>query len=75
MIGNNMLRMRNDEHGSPYDRGTADSWYRRPRQPHFYPHGTYNGKAVTVNEMADVEIDAYNKGYDDNEASGGHKEW
>ena len=24
-------------HGSPFDRGSADSWYRRPRDPHFLP--------------------------------------
>ena len=22
-------------HGGPYDRGSADSYYRRPRNPHF----------------------------------------
>lgn len=70
-----MLRMQNETHGSPFDRGSADSWYNRPRKPHFYPHGTYNGNAVTEFEMSPEEIDAYHRGYDENEASGGKKEW
>jgi len=24
-------------HGSPFDRGAADSWYSRPQEPHWYP--------------------------------------
>ena len=39
-----MLRMANETHGSPFDRGSADSWYGRERKPHFYPNGTYNGR-------------------------------
>ena len=38
-------------------------------------HTSIHMAPIMVNEMSDVEIDAYNKGYDDNEASGGHKEW
>jgi hypothetical protein len=60
-------------HGGPYDRGAADSWYQRPRSPHKYPNGTYNGPEVT--ELTEEEIEAYHAGYDDNEESGGHKDW
>lgn len=63
-----MLRMANEEHGSPFDRGSADSWYGRERKPHFYPHGTYNGNPVTEYEMSPQEIEAYNRGFDENEA-------
>ena len=41
-----MLRMADEIHGSPFDRGSADSWYSRERKPHFYPNGTYNGNPV-----------------------------
>ena len=61
------------KHGSLYDRGGADSYYGRRRDPHWYPDGTYNGEkvpAVTAEEIAE-----YNAGYDDNEASGNKKEW
>ena len=27
-------------HGSPFDRGTADSYYHRGEQAHWYPNGT-----------------------------------
>jgi hypothetical protein len=33
-------------HGSPFDRGAADSWYSRPQEPHWYPEGTYRGKRI-----------------------------
>lgn len=62
-----------NKHGCLYDRGGADSYYGRRRDPHWYPDGTYNGEkvpAVTAEEIAE-----YNAGYDDNEASGNKKEW
>ena len=31
-------------HGSPFDRGGADSYYRRGFDPHWYPGGTYQGE-------------------------------
>lgn len=62
-----------DWHGSPYDRGTADSYYGRGRNPHYYPEGTYNGQEVT--DLTPEELEAYNAGYDDNESSGDKKDW
>ena len=29
-------------HGGPYDRGSADSYYNRPRRPHYYKGDTPN---------------------------------
>ena len=60
-------------HGGPYDRGAADSYYHRPRSPHKYPNGTYNGPEVT--DLTPEELEAYNAGYDDNEANGDKKDW
>ena len=50
-------------HGSPYDRGHADAYYGRARDPHKYPDGTYNGDKIT--DLTPEELEAYNAGYDD----------
>jgi len=62
-------------HGSPYDRGAADSYYARSKNPHFYPNGTYNNPLVMKGFMTSKEIEDYNKGYDDNERDGHFKDW
>jgi hypothetical protein len=60
-------------HGNAFDRGSADSYYGRPRQPHYYPKGTYKGEAVT--KLTDAELEAYHAGYDYNEQQGDKKNW
>jgi hypothetical protein len=62
-------------HGSPYDRGSADSYYRRGRTPHWYPNGTGNWPRIEAKNMTPDEIEAYNAGYDDNEDEGNFKDW
>ena len=62
-------------HGSPFDRGSADSWYNRPRSPHWYPEGTYNGERIGKEQMTPAEVQAYLAGYQWNEQFGGKKEW
>lgn len=62
-------------HGSPYDRGSADSYYRRGRNPHYYVGGTGSSERVTEKDMTPDEIVAYHAGYDDNEEMGDYKEW
>jgi hypothetical protein len=62
-----------ERHGGLYDRGSADSYYHRPRRPHWYPEGTYNGDPVT--ELTAEEIAEYMAGYDHNEQFGDKKEW
>jgi hypothetical protein len=57
-------------YGSPYDRGGADSYYNRPGRPHYY-----NREGERVTDLTPDQIAAYNKGFDDNEAAGAHKEW
>ena len=61
------------KHGNAFDRGSADSYYGRPRRPHYYPNGTYKGDAVT--ELTDAELEAYHAGYDYNEQFGDKKNW
>ena len=61
------------EHGNAFDRGSADSWYHRPKHPHVGGVGGNSGprrEQLTAKEIAD-----YNAGYDYNEQFGGKKEW
>ena len=62
-------------HGGPYDRGMADSYYRRGRNPHYYVGATSTTPRVGFKDMTPDEVVAYNAGYDDNEESGDHKEY
>jgi hypothetical protein len=62
-------------HGSPFDRGSADSWYHRGAVPHWYPQGTGHGERLTAAQMSLEEIADYQAGYEYNEHFGGKKEW
>lgn len=62
-------------HGGPYDRGSADSYYGRGFNPHYFVGATYSSPEITVDKMTQEEIDAYNAGYDDNEKNGDKKDW
>ena len=59
--------------GSPYDRGAADSYYSRPREPHYYPEGTYKGRRIGIDEMDPFQLDEYYAGYNWNEEYGDKK--
>ena len=61
-------------HGGPFDRGSADSYYGRPMDPHFYIGGTHQSAKI-VAEVGTAEHDAYVSGYQWNEESGNKKEW
>jgi hypothetical protein len=62
-------------HGSPFDRGSADSWYGREQDPHWWPQGTGHGSRVESKDMSLAELRAYFAGYEYNEQFGGKKEW
>jgi hypothetical protein len=62
-------------HGSPFDRGAADSWYSRPQDPHWYPEGTGRGKRIESQDMTIAEMRAYFMGYEYNEQFGGKKNY
>lgn len=64
-----------NRHGGPYDRGAADSYYRRPRRPHYFKGGSYMSDEVAEKDMTAEEIAAYNKGFDDNEADYNFKDY
>ena len=61
------------EHGSPYDRGHADSYYRRSQNPHGYEGAT--GVSPLLTKLYPEEVEAYTQGYNDNEASGEFKDY
>jgi hypothetical protein len=60
-------------HGGLFDRGSADSYYSRPPEPHWYPEGSYHGEKIT--ELNPAEIEEYMAGYDWNEQYGHKKSW
>ena len=62
-------------HGGPWDRGSADSYYRRARNPHYYEKDTYSSQEITEENMSDAEIEAYNAGFDYNEEFGDFKDY
>lgn len=63
------------EHGGAWDRGSADSYYGRPRDPHMWPQGTYKGTRVNKDQMTPAEVQAYLAGYQYNEQFGDKKSW
>jgi len=63
------------KHGSPYDRGGADSYYGRPYSPHHWPLGTYKGYVVPYADMSTAQVKEYYTGYNDNEELGHFKDW
>ena len=63
----------NQRHGGPYDRGGADSYYRRRREPHYFVGATGQSPKIDERDMTQEELDAYNAGFDDNESEGNFK--
>jgi hypothetical protein len=60
-------------HGSLFDRGSADSYYGRSRDPHYGGVGGDSGERVRVQDKESVA--EYMAGYDDNERNGDKKNW
>ena len=60
------------KHGSPMDRGSADRYYGRPYNPHWYPEGTGKGSRIELRDMTVDEIVDYTKGYNEEED---RKDW
>lgn len=60
-------------HGNAFDRGSADSWYSRNRNPHKGGVGGNSGPRIEV--LTADEQEAYHAGYDWNEQYGGKKDY
>lgn len=69
------MQEQHTRHGGAYDRGSADSYYRRAFRPHYFVGDTYTSKEVELGQMTAEEIVEYTRGYNDNEASGNFKDW
>jgi hypothetical protein len=66
--------MRTDRgHGSPFDRGGADYWYRRPYHPHYFEGASYQTPEIT--DLTPEERGEYALGYHRAEEQGDRKEW
>lgn len=61
------------KHGCLYDRGSADSYYNRRRDPHYGGVGGESGPRVAVTDPESIA--EYNAGYDYNERFGDKKDW
>ena len=62
------------KHGCLYDRGSADSYYGRPRDPHYGGVGGDSGERVDQGLSID-EIKEYYAGYEWNERFGDKKDY
>lgn len=62
-------------HGSPFDRGSADSYYGRAQVPHWWPEGTGHGVRLESQDMSLKELREYFRGYEYNERFGDKKDW
>lgn len=61
------------QHGSFFDRGSADSYYGRIRNPHRGGVGGDSGPRIEA--TTEAEFEAYHAGYDFNEEFGERKNW
>ena len=68
-------KLYDERHGGPFDRGSADSWYGRGMNPHYYKGDTSRSEEVLEADMTDAEILAYHAGYMWNELFGGKKDY
>jgi len=62
-------------HGGPWDRGSADSYYKRGFNPHYFEGATSTTPRVEMENMTAAEITAYTAGYEYNEETGEKKDW
>lgn len=67
-----MLSKKFLEHGCPYNRGAADSYYGRARRPHKWPNGHHELETV---DLTPEEKDEYHQGFNNNESEGNFKDW
>lgn len=53
-----------ERHGGPFDRGSADAYYGRPPEPHYYEGDTAMSPRVTEENMTQADLTAYMAGYE-----------
>jgi len=52
-------------HGGAYDRGSADAYYHRPANPHYFTGDTHSSTKIEEVDMSEEEIAAYMAGYNE----------
>jgi hypothetical protein len=62
-------------HGGPYDRGSADAYYRRKFEPHYFKGDTHSSEIVYLNDPCSHDYEAYKAGYQEQVESGEFKDW
>ena len=62
-------------HGGPYDRGSADSYYQRGENPHYFVGATYTSEKIIITDKNSREYKEYMIGYEENERIRNFKEW
>ena len=62
-------------YGGPYDRGSADSYYQRGFEPHYFIGDTYGSEKVEITDAKSEAYRAYTQGYYDNERAMNYKVW
>lgn len=52
-------------HGGAWDRGSADAYYGRPKDPHYFVGATYSTEKICQGDMRFLagDLKAYNAGY------------
>ena len=55
--------MSQPRHGSPADRGSADAYYYRPCNPHYYTGDTHTSQLVQAGQMTAEERAEYTEAY------------
>ena len=56
--------MKYDErHQGPYDTGSADYYYHRPFDPHYFESEKFGAKRITIHDPRSPEYEAYEAGY------------
>jgi hypothetical protein len=60
-------------HGGCFDRGSADSYYRRGIEPHYYSGDTHQSEKVA--DLTEEQLAEYMAGYFWNEQFGDKKDW
>jgi hypothetical protein len=59
-------------HGGAYDRGSADAYYHRPPEPHYFTGLSHQSTKIEEVDMSEEEIAAYMAGYKEET---GRKDW
>jgi hypothetical protein len=63
-LGKLTMEEHDKRHQGPYDRGAADAYYGRKKNPHYYDSDKVGAKKIEHHQMKPHEIEAYHAGYD-----------